>query len=279
MNAQSLDDFLSTVHLIRDNWDIPDHKELWFRAEDEKHVKTRLQPCLYRPKPGARRKSIEELLEIENDLYDEFTRCAPQLDDTRFQDHEWEPYFMMQHHGAPTRLLDWSDGALVALHFAVSTKTAPLDSGSIVYVLDSYWLDDILDESRDRARAIRRWEKYCHKHVDRDPEDWDRLYLPMDDDDDPLLATPDSPLLWDSPHVSRRVAAQRSRFMIFGTDPDWLSNLAGQRSARIHSIHIPSDAIAGIKQDLRDAGITESVVFPDWDGLGRELRQTWDARR
>lgn len=279
MIAQSLDDYLSTVHLIRDDWDIPDHRELWFRAEDEKHVKTRLQPCLYRPKPAAKRKAIKELLEIENDLYDEFTRCAPQLDDTRFQDQEWDPYFMMQHHGTPTRLLDWSDGALVALHFAVRAKMAPFDSGSIIYVLDSYWLDDLLEEGLDRARAIRRWEKYCDKHVGRDREDWDRLYLPMDDDDDPLLATPKSPLLWDSPHVSRRVAAQRSRFMIFGTDPDWLSNIAGQRSARIHSIHIPSDAIAGIKQDLRDAGVTESVVFPDWDGLGRELRQIWEARR
>jgi hypothetical protein len=91
MTVQSLDEYLSRVHLIRDEWDVPDHKELWFRAEDEKHVATRLQPCLYRPKVGAKRKPIKELLEIETDLYEEFTRCATQLADTRFTDEEWDP--------------------------------------------------------------------------------------------------------------------------------------------------------------------------------------------
>jgi hypothetical protein len=105
--------------------------------------------------------------------------------------------------------------------------------------------------------------------------------LPADEEDtkQDLLNTPVTPLLWDSPHVSRRVAAQRSRFMIFGTDPDWLSKKANDPKCRLFSFSIPANAISGIKQDLRDAGITESVVFPDLDGLGRELRQLWEARR
>lgn len=47
-----LDD--STVRQIRDEGDIPDHRELWFRAEDERHKATRLQPPLYRPKHSAK---------------------------------------------------------------------------------------------------------------------------------------------------------------------------------------------------------------------------------
>jgi len=37
-------------------------------------------------------------------------------------ENKWEWYFLMQHYGAPTRLLDWSDGALVlvALYFALA---------------------------------------------------------------------------------------------------------------------------------------------------------------
>jgi hypothetical protein len=87
-----------------------------------------------------------------------------------------------------------------------------------------------------------------------------------------------APLLWDSPHVSRRVAAQRSHFMIFGREPEWLSNLLGIRGSRLRAIDIPKESIHAIKYELRDAGLTESVIFPDLDGLGREIEQKWMDR-
>lgn len=114
-----------------------------------------------------------------------------------------------------------------------------------------------------------------------DEDDWDRLYLPSDEDDtdEPLLATPKTPILWDSPHISRRVAAQRSRFMIFGTDPLWIAKMSEEKGCRVFSIQIPAKSIPEIRRALRDAGITESVVYPDLDGLGRELRRMWELRR
>lgn len=45
----------------------------------------------------------------------------------------------------PSRLLDWSDSVLVALHFAVRNKTKPFDTGGVIYIPDPHWLDDLLD--------------------------------------------------------------------------------------------------------------------------------------
>jgi hypothetical protein len=282
--ARSLGQYLSTVSRIRKRWKIPKHLELWFRAEDASHRKTHLQPGVYRHRASGLRKPVDKLLEIENDLYEEFRRCAMQLSaaDTNSIDDEWDSYFLMQHHGCPTRLLDWSDGALIALHFAVRDKPMPPKSGSIIYVLDPYWLNRLLNRDPDRKDAFNRWKAYLEK--EKPPEmddDWERLYLPADEDDikEPLLNTPKTPMLWDSPHVTRRVAAQRSRFMIFGTDPDWLATMEKLRGSRLVSLTIPRNSINGIRQELKDAGVTESVVYPDLDGLGRELKQMWKMRR
>ena len=81
LTAPSLSEYLKIVSDLRKEWKVKDHKELWFRAESSTHVTTRLQPGLYRPRAGSTRKTIKELLALENDLYEEFERCAPQLSD------------------------------------------------------------------------------------------------------------------------------------------------------------------------------------------------------
>ncbi len=192
-----------------------------------------------------------------------------------------DSYFLMQHHGAPTRLLDWTDSALIALHFAIRDKQVPPKGGAIIYILDPYWLIDEIEGNDELKGAKARWKQYADKDRSVEERDWDRLYLPADEEDfeERLLDTPAIPILIDSPHVSRRIAAQRSRFMIFGTDPLWLSSRLGSGDSHLVSIGIPATSISRIRQQLRDAGVTESVVFPDLDGLGRELKQTWQMRR
>jgi len=76
--------------------------------------------------------------------------------------------------------------------------------------------------------------------------------------------------------LTRRIAAQRSRFLIFGADPDFLSNLESDVNSRLNGILIEKNVIPTIRQELREAGIPESVVSPDLDGLGRELREQWE---
>ena len=279
----SVSDFIGQVHDLRDQW-LPHTKELWFRGEDASYQDTKLQPKLYRPVPGKGIRTVEESLEIEDKLYREFVRCARQLSEVNFDD-EWDWYFLTQHHGVPTRLLDWTDGALIALHFALRNKTAERDR-PLVWVLDPYWLNDtVLKPHADRADAKARWDKFCileknsSNCEENDPEDWDRLYLTCDEDDrkEPLLATPKIPLLFDIEHITRRVAAQRSQMMIFGTEASWLFDLAGMEDSRFAMLCVEPKQIEQMKWDLRDAGVTESVIYPDLDGLGRELEQFWEA--
>jgi len=62
--------------------------------------------------------------DFESWLIENFKRGAPALerDIPDYEDHiEW--LFLMQHHGMPTRLLDWTKSILIALYFVVSSHS------------------------------------------------------------------------------------------------------------------------------------------------------------
>jgi hypothetical protein len=63
--------------------------------------------------------------------------------------------------------------------------------------------------------------------------------------------------------------------MVFGAEPGYLRRLLARPASRIRKIRIPGDCIRKMQIDLRDCGVTESVIFPDLDGMGREIKQLW----
>ena len=277
----SLSEFVATVRKLRESWRTPPHLELWFRGESRPHD-TLLRPELFRPRSNLPLKPTAELLKIENDLYEDFRRCAIQLSTETVPDDDWDwdSYFLMQHHGGPTRLLDWSDGALMALHFALRNKNDER-SDAVVYVMEPYRLKERIMAEPEIEIVKTKWRTYVEKNPSQelDADDWDRTYLPSDDEELAELPIPVVPLLLDFPHITRRVAAQRSRFMVFGTAAVWLSEELERADSPLRAIAIDGAFGSKIRLELRDSGVTESVIFPDLDGLGRELRQLWDDRK
>lgn len=275
-HCQNLGEFLAAVEAIRKSWG--SHAGLlWFRGERSEFSSCGLVPALYRgvcTRKKVRRQVLQQLLEIELGLFADFRRRAAPLCD-RLPADEWEWYFLMQHYGGPTRLLDWSEGSLLALHFAI--REHPYAKGdAIVHVVAPAWLKDRLShESGDYDQVATTWAAFCKDHPHRNDKVWGEIYLPQDSDERRAIPLPNLPLIWEPVHITRRFGAQRSQFLVFGSDPRWLADLASDPEAQLSAITIAQRDIPTMKTQLRTAGITESVIFPDLDGLGRELNQVW----
>ena len=241
----------------------------WFRGEDNADWASFLRPKLYR-RDVLRETQRKEILHHDQELRLEFRRRGMQLTMGQSPANKWEWYFLMQHYGVPTRLLDWTDGALVALHFAVKFRGGRQDrqgnADAAVYILDPWWLND---------RAFR---KLKDPPVGVALPDWPEVkkFLPHELNSESLRPT--IPVAIDPTYVSARLAAQRSRFTIFGKVPDGLVSAAGVRGSHLFRIRIRKQAISQIQKDLARCGISESTIFPDLEGLGRELSYWWEEQ-
>ncbi|WP_210442781.1 FRG domain-containing protein [Vibrio crassostreae] len=98
-------------------------EQWWFRGQSDAEHK--LLPGLFRPVSGK--------FYDENKLIDEFVRMHPEAREKHVDILELLTY--AQHYGLPTRLLDWTENALVALYFACNGEE---DKDGRVFFLPNY---------------------------------------------------------------------------------------------------------------------------------------------
>lgn len=192
----------------------------------------------------------------ERDLIDEFRLRAPALGSTPSFAEEAEWLFLMQHHGLPTRLLDWTEGALIALYFAVSGMYNP--QSPVVWMINPTELNRLSIGKPILLMAQREQGKtYVHAAFENAPQ----LYV--------------NPAALRPTNVHRRLEAQRSCFTIFGASKDPLEDQVADkefvRKGYLHKYSLDPAEVKNLESELMMYGISHSTLFPDFDGLAYEI--------
>jgi hypothetical protein len=178
---------------------------------------------------------------------------------------DWEHLFAMQHHGLPTRLLDWSENALVGAYFAADHDPAmcPCGTGACVPTL---WALDPITFNRQNPRLDGYGEAVSILATsDHAIEPWE----PGIDD----TAFAPWPIAMYGTHNSTRIASQQGTFTVNGKKPDPLESAPAVTETEevvLQRIEIHCDREA-ILSDLSVLGLRRSAVFPDLVGLAVEL--------
>lgn len=226
---------------------------LWFRGNTRQSFK--LVPTLYRHPTES---STSKLLMLERELMTRFRqRSIPYI--SRDLSDDWEALFFMQHYGVPTRLLDWTENSLIALHFALMYANSSARANAVVWVLDPV-----------------SWNRAALRHLSYSGG----VFTTMDGDlkGYAVRADPSSlfPVAMYGAHNSARIVAQQGVFTIFGSEQTPIEKLAtGDKSYRgtLSQIVIKPNKVRAIRKSLLAQGITETVVFPDLEGLAKETRR------
>jgi hypothetical protein len=166
----------------------------------------------------------------------------------RMPDEGWEAWVLAQHHGIPTRLLDWTHSPLAALYFAVERPSK--EDNSAVWLL---YLP---------TRLIPPPDVHIPEGWDVDPSDAVRPH-PMDVKD--VRA-------YMPGHEVPRVRAQLGVFTVHPDPTEPLEAAHLPDRARLGKVVVQNCARQQIKLTLANYGVFRHTLFPDLDGLAESIR-------
>lgn len=109
----------------------------WLRQHESPRwvFRGQMQQWSLRPAIGRYTNSFDPARELQ--LFDEFRRLASPFVDRAAVLNDWDWLFVAQHHGLPTRLLDWSTNPLVSVYFACQSSARGKRDGVLYAVQPS----------------------------------------------------------------------------------------------------------------------------------------------
>lgn len=176
--------------------------------------------------------------------------------------NEWEILVAAQHHGLPTRLLDWTYSPLVAAHFA--TLHSERRSDRAVWRLDWKQVHRFF-RLPELALLIQDLEGILGQ--DRPLTPWALFSAPP-------KAQPFACML-EPPSINPRIVAQSSTFTLCSDKRQSFDHFLEQHGlgSALTKFVIPAKETARFRDQLDLVDVDERRLFPDLDGVAAEMRR------
>jgi hypothetical protein len=209
--------------------------------------------------------------EMEGHLLRNFRKYA-HLDviQTVPDDSTWHWLAMAQHHGLPSRLLDWSYSPFVAAHFATAS-VEQLNTDGLIWAFNfirsqEYLpaiLREILNEESSNVFTAEMLQRSASTLAA-----FDDLAV----DDQHFVA------FFEPPSLDSRIVNQYALFSLMSSPEVSLDEWLERHPDLFRRIIIPAEVKWEVRDKLDHANITERVLFPGLDGLSSWLRRYYSPR-
>ncbi len=231
---------------------------LWFRGVPNTN---------HFPIPGlVRFDAIDDEGSLEHDFLISYKSY---VDNDNFK--PWELYALMQHHGLPTRLLDWSESPLVALYFALTSEPKSR-AHRAVWVLNPYSLNKkTLGIDRLFCPAVMGVNKFELEGNKIDVNSYLPPYLQGSADDN----LPELPIAINTTQHIKRVSSQKGCFTVHGSTSESIHTyLEDSEDFKMIRIDVTSKTVReNMINTLAGLGIDEEFIYQDLDALCRRIKR------
>lgn len=200
--------------------------------------------------------------DVERHLLRNFKKYA--LREANQIDSLWNWLALGQHHGLPTRLLDWTYSPFVALHFATTT----LELGhcdAIVWCVDYVRAHELLPKRLRRVVQEEGSDVWTADLLDHHVPTWEALN-DLGDGDDVML-------FFEPPSVDQRIVNQYALFSVLSNPDRRIDDWLASHPELAKRVIIPKDLVWEVRDKLDQANVNERVLFPGLDGLSHWLRR------
>ena len=247
---QSIEEFIETVREDSSSWHPKEPK--WFRGEPASGQA--VLPTLYR----------DGFAPHENALLQMFRARASGFHDVvpdRGYTDQW--LFLARHAGLPTRVLDWSEGALLGLNFALK------ENEPVIWMLNPLELNDFASNVQHRDPSKMR--EFPLPWVKGGPSSANPAFENIRGAWEHDCPGVELPVAVYPTYVHSRLRGQRACFTIHGKRKEGLNSLVPAEVLKRYAVD-PTCRQSMLKE-LQLLGVTDSVLFPDLDGLASELKE------
>ncbi len=185
-------------------------------------------------------------------------------------DSTWNWLALAQHHGVPTRLLDWTFSPFVALHFATQ-NLASFDLDGVVWCVDYIAAHHLVPSRLRQTLRREQADVFTTEMLDRAAPTLAKL--------DRLASKKGFVIFLEPPSLNDRLVNQFALMSLMSSPRAQLDEWLQLRRGLGRRIIIPASLKWEIRDKLDQANITERVLFPGLDGLSRWLRRYYSPRQ
>lgn len=252
--------------------DIKDVFNYFCKVEKDPTINRYRSAYVYRGLPNVKYKLITSLerncgnnqYRLEKCILRNFTKYASIIDKQNLSESEWNQLIIGQHHGLPTRMLDWTYSSLVGLNFALTERTKEdfITHDCVVWAINVEEIIGLLPTKY--KKILKEQEAYVFTT--------DMLRsITLEEYDSDMMDR--SFVILEPPSIDERIVNQYSYFSVVPSGIKDFEDFLDTYTTETFKYIISKDIRWQIREILDTMNVNERILFPGYDGICKWLKR------